>query len=162
MFSVAVSRMKRHTVLMAAVAYALMANSVSARSSIGVRDAWSRPAVDTAVVYATIENSSARPDRLIAASCGIAKRVEFHESSASTMLTDTMAGMPMHGSMMSMKALAIITIPANGRRVLAPGGYHLMLVGLRRALAAGMQVPLRLQFAHGGWVAVVARVRDQT
>ncbi len=37
---------------------------------------------------------------------------------------------------------------------LAPGGIHIMLMGLKRPLVAGASVPITLTFAHAGSIAV--------
>ena len=46
--------------------------------------------------------------------------------------------------MMSMKQVASVTVPANGSVELAPGGYHVMLLDLKRQLQAGDTVPVTL------------------
>lgn len=151
--------MTRRVALILAVAGATTLQFASAASSIVVSGAWSRPATATAVVYARIANNDARPDRLIAASSRAAARVELHESMESAMTMGSMNGIPMHGEMVSMKPLAAIGIPAHGVRTLAPGSYHLMLVGLRRDLKPGDNVPLRLHFARAGWISLTVPVR---
>jgi copper(I)-binding protein len=133
--------------------------SVSATTSLVVTDAWSRPATGTAVVYATIANNAARADRLTGGSSPDAGHIELHESSASAMPMGSMNGMPMKGEMMSMKSLGAIGIPAHGKRTLAPGGYHIMLVDLKRDFKAGQTVPLRLHFARAGWISLAVSVR---
>jgi len=139
---------------------ALTAGAESA--AVSVTNVWSRPATGTAVVYATFRNASSKPDRLVGATSPLATKVELHQSSTSAMPGDSMTmgnmSMPMGGSVVSMKSVASIPIPAHGSTSLAPGGYHLML-DLRRDLHAGERVPLRLHFAHAGWIAVVAHVR---
>lgn len=152
--------MRRCIAMTLALASTMTLQITSAASAIVVTAAWSRPATDTAVVYATIANNDARPDRLVAASSRVAGRVEFHESMATAMPMGSMNGIPMRGEMLSMKPLAAIGIPAHGKRVLAPGGYHLMLVDLRHDLKAGETVPLRLHFARGGWISVAVPVRS--
>ena len=42
-----------------------------------------------------------------------------------------------------------LTIPAHGSVQLAPGGYHLMLIGPKRRFVVGNQVPATLRFARG-------------
>jgi hypothetical protein len=42
---------------------------------------------------------------------------------------------------------------------LAPGGLHVMLIGLTRPLAAGERVPLTLRFERAGAVTVEAEVQ---
>jgi copper(I)-binding protein len=140
-----------------------VAGANAAAVPIRVSDVWSRPATGTAVVYATIHNDSAEPDRLIGATSPVATHADLHESSetkmpAMSMSSGSMGNMPMNGSMMSMKTLTAIPVPAGGTTSLKPGGYHVML-DLRHDLRAGETVPLRLHFAHAGWIAVTATVR---
>jgi periplasmic copper chaperone A len=52
-----------------------------------------------------------------------------------------------------------IAIPASGTVVLEPGGFHVMLDGLRRDLVAGETVELELTFERAGPVTVDALVR---
>lgn len=40
-------------------------------------------------------------------------------------------------------------VPAGGGVTFAPGGYHLMLIGLTRAVKVGDTVPATLTFASG-------------
>jgi copper(I)-binding protein len=147
----------------------LFASSIAGAASaagapISVSDVWSRPATGTAVIYATIHNESDEPDRLIDATSPAATHVGLHQSSetkmpAMAMPTGSLGNMPMNGSMMSMKTLTAIPVPARGTTSLEPGGYHLML-DLRHDLKAGEMVPLRLHFARAGWIAVTATVRS--
>lgn len=53
-----------------------------------------------------------------------------------------------------MRRVLNVGIPAHGRLLLAPGGYHLMLQGLRHPLALGDTVTLELTFDPGGSVTV--------
>jgi copper(I)-binding protein len=133
-----------------------------ASGSIVVSDAWSRPATGTAVVYATLRNDGNVADRLVGATSPLATSVELHESSETKVAGAPMmmgnVKMPMGNSMMSMKALSSIPIPAHGSASLHPGGYHLML-DVRRDLHAGDVIPLRLHFARAGWIATKVSVR---
>jgi len=145
-----------------ALAIALSVGIVAANGSIHVRGAWSRPAIDTGVVYLSIANGSAMPDRLVAATSPVARAVELHESVETHGMAQPMNGMAGMGSMagmVSMHPVRFVPIPADGTATLAPGGYHIMLVGLRHPLRAGERIPLRLDFAHAGWVRATAVVR---
>lgn len=42
----------------------------------------------------------------------------------------------------------------------APGGYHIMLMGLKQPLKAGDRFPLTLKFAKAGSVTVDVQVED--
>ena len=61
--------------------------------------------------------------------------------------------------MTGMHHTASIAIPANGMVALEPGGYHVMLEGLKRALVADDTVQLVLTFEQAGPITVDARVR---
>jgi copper(I)-binding protein len=135
--------------------------SASAAATLEVVNAWSRPATGTGVVYATIVNHGAHSDRLLGGSSPLAARLELHQTT-SLKASGSMAGMgnmPAPGRMTTMLPVTSVSIPANGKALFAPGGYHIMLVGLRHALKAGEIVPLRLHFAAAGWLGTSARVR---
>ena len=119
-------------------------------AQLSITNAWSRPAIDTGVVYATVINQSAQADRIVDARSPIARHVELHESMSSSG--------PM-GAMESMQRVRLLAVPAHGRIVLAPGGYHLMLIGLKKTLKAGMTFPVELRFARTGWTTARVAVR---
>ncbi len=68
---------------------------------------------------------------LVGASSPLAKTVEIHE-------------MAMEGGVMRMRALKSLELPAGKRVEFKPGGYHIMLLGLAKPLAAGETVPIEL------------------
>lgn len=111
---------------------------------------WSRataPTAPTGAVYLTIENSGAA-DRLVSASADVSDTVEIHMS-----MTDGAGVMQMH-------PLDGIEIPADGAAVFAPGGTHIMLIGLHAPLKQGGSFPLTLTFEHAGAVTVEVDVRS--
>ena len=108
----------------------LLACSIDATAAVTATDAWVRgtvPAQKTTGAFLTLESSE--DAKVIGVTSPAAKSVEIHES-----------GMD-HGTM-HMEAVDFLTLPAGKRIELKPGGYHVMLVGLTRALAAGDVVPL--------------------
>lgn len=56
---------------------------------------------------------------------------------------------PLHG----------LRVPAGGRVELRPGGVHVMLMGLRRALQTGDRFPISLRFERAGIITVSVEVR---
>jgi copper(I)-binding protein len=72
---------------------------------------------------------------------------EIHES----VVKDGMATMP---------AVAALEIPAGGTVELKPGGFHIMLMGLKAPLKKGDMIMLELTFEHAGKEEVVANVGD--
>ena len=116
---------------------------------ITVQGAWVRasPAMARAgAAYMLIENHTAEDDQLLSAATDVAATVELHESAES-------------GGMMTMTPVSAIPVPANGQVELAPGGLHIMLIGLTRELVAGEDVTLSLTFEKAGLVTVTAPIR---
>jgi copper(I)-binding protein len=96
--------------------------------------------------YTIIVNSGTTADQLVSATTPAADKVEIHT-------------MTMDGGVMKMRPLPDgIVIPAGGTAKLAPGGNHLMLIGLKAPLVEGTLVPLTLNFAKAGPVKVQLKV----
>ena len=107
--------------------------------SITVRQPWSRPAQAgmNGVGFMTLANAGKTPVTLKSATSTAAGKVEIHQSA-------------MAGGVMTMRRLdAGVAIPAGGQVAFAPGGYHLMLIGLKQAQGAGQKVPVTLVFDNG-------------
>jgi copper(I)-binding protein len=125
----------------ALAALLLLAASASAAGPVRIEGAWSRPTppgVAVGVGYLVLVNTGAA-DRLLRASSPRAGAVEFHESKLD------------HG-IERMRELDAVPLPAGGRVAFAPGGLHLMLMGLRQPLVTGERVPLVLEFERAGRV----------
>lgn len=104
---------------------------------IAVENAWARPTIGaglTSAAYFTVTDKDAR-DRLVSASTPVAAIAELHET-----IDDK-------GVMKMRKADGLALEPGKPAR-LAPGGYHLMLMGLKQPLKAGDTFPLTLRFEH--------------
>jgi len=109
---------------------------------------WARPTppgVVTGAGYVTIKNSENEPDRLTSASSRVSERVEFH-----THLMD--------GDVMRMREMEAVDLPAAGSVEFAPGGMHLMLIGLESPLVEGNAFPLTLTFERSGQITVTVTV----
>jgi hypothetical protein len=105
---------------------------------LAVDNAWARATPgksDIGAAYVTIHSPTA--DRLVAASTPVAKKAELHT-------------MEMSGMVMKMRPISSIDIPAGQSVSLAPGGMHIMLMGLKQPLKAGQSFPLSLTFAKAG------------
>lgn len=102
---------------------------------VDVRDAWARSTVEgqrSTGVYARLTAGAGA--RLVGASSPWAETVEVHE-------------MKMVGDVMRMRALdAGLDLPPGESVDLQPGGFHVMVTGLRRALPEGTALPLTLRF----------------
>jgi copper(I)-binding protein len=132
--------------LFAAALVLLPAVALADPAGIQVQHAWSRamPAGATGVVYLTIVDQGA-PDTLTGVSSPVAASAELHES-----INDN--------GVMKMRSVASLPVAPGKPVTLAPGGYHIMLTGLKQALVAGTTFPLTLTFAKGGSLTTTATV----
>ncbi len=109
--------------------------------------AWSRataPRQDVGAAYVTLRSDTA--DRLLSVTTPVAREAQLHE-------------MSMAGGVMRMREVPGIPLPAGQKVSLAPGGLHLMLVGLNAPLTVGQTFPLRLTFEHAPPKDVTVTVR---
>ena len=130
--------MKRSALLSALFAVALPVSAERyGTGSVTIEGAWARelpPVSVNGAAYLTIANEGVRPDRLTGASSAVAGRVEIHVHEPS-------------GGMMAMRRLDGLDLPPGERVRFAPGGLHLMLIGLEEPLEKGGRFTLRLTFA---------------
>ena len=105
-----------------------------AQASVTATDAWVRGTVaaqKTTGAFVTLQSSE--ESRLVAVTTPAARSAEIHASEQKQ-------------GVMHMHALDAIALPAGQRVELKPGSFHIMLVGLTRALGAGDTVPLTFTF----------------
>lgn len=129
----------------AAMADAPAAGGEASVGPLRIRNATSREtplAGGTGPGFLEIENTGSEDDRLLSATSPATRSMEIHE------MVDT-------DGRMQMRALpAGLPIPAGATVRLAPGGLHLMLIGVNEALVAGQTVPVELRFEKAGAVTV--------
>ncbi|HMM84402.1 copper chaperone PCu(A)C [Azohydromonas sp.] len=113
-------------------ATALCALAFSSFAQTQVKDPWVRGTVaqqKATGMFAQI--TSAAGGRLVEARSPVAGVVEIHE-------------MAMDGNVMRMRAVPGVDLPAGQPVELKPGGHHVMLLDLKRALKDGEVVPVTL------------------
>ena len=114
--------------------------------SLTVSGAWARPGMKggNSAAYFVVQNESDKPDTLYAASVkeDIAERVELHETYD--------AG----NGKLGMRHVPFVVVPAKGKLEFKPGGYHVMLIGLKETLSEGKTFTLILHFKRAGKVVV--------
>jgi periplasmic copper chaperone A len=93
--------------------------------------------------------TSATEDKLIGVSTPAAQQAELHQTTN-------------QGGIMRMRPVAGLELPAGKSVSLRPGGYHIMLTGLKTQLQPGQNIPLHLTFAHAAPIDVEATVRPVT
>lgn len=101
---------------------------------VSVKDPWIRGTVQgQSATGAFMELTGKSNARLVGAASPVAKTVEVHN-------------MKIENGVMKMFPVEGIDLPAGKPVKLAPGGYHVMLMGLQQPLLAGDKVPLKLTF----------------
>ena len=136
----------------ALAAFALMAAAPLAASAhdykvgaLRIGHPWSRPnppGAPTAAGYLSITNTGKTPDRLLGGASPAATTIEVHE-------------MSMAGGIMRMRPVVGGLVIAPGQTVkLEPGGYHLMIIGPKRAFRVGDHIPVTLKFEKAGQIKV--------
>ena len=103
-----------------------------------IRDGWVQegPASQKiTAAYMVIENHGQADVALKGASSSAADVIELHKME----LTD---------GLMKMRKIESINVPAGGKVELKPGGYHLMVIGLRQPLKEGDTVSMTLEFSN--------------
>ncbi len=118
-------------------------------SAVTVSEAYARaapPGQPNSAVFMTLTNPSDQPRALVAAHSPAAQTVELHAHTNDN-------------GVMRMRRIERIEVPAGGRVKLAPGGLHVMLIGLTGTLAPGGEVALELSFDDGTQAQVQAPVR---
>jgi copper(I)-binding protein len=116
------------------VAWALLLSWAGvSHAQVQVKDAWVRPAIQgQAATGAFMSLTSKEGARLVGATSAVAGVVEIHE-------------MVMEGNVMKMRAVPSIELPPGRSVELKPGGFHVMLMDLKRPLKVGERVPLELR-----------------
>lgn len=134
------------------IAVLVLLTRIAWADGILVSNAWVRatpPGQTVAGLYLEIESGSAA--RLVGVSCPLAASAELHQ-------------MTMDAGTMRMRAVDAIDLPAGKTVSLKPGGYHIMLFGLKQGLKPGEAVPfaLTLTDAKGGSheIETTAQVRN--
>ncbi len=105
---------------------------------------WSRataPSQKVGAVFMTIATNENKPDRLVGAESSDAETVQIH-------------GHSMVDNVMRMRPVDGVPIPATGEAVLEPGGFHVMLIGLKTPLFEETVIPLTLVFENAGRVEI--------
>lgn len=111
----------------------LLFAAAAAQAQVEAQAAWTRATVQgQTAAGAYMRLTSRERANLVGAESPAAGTVEIHE-------------MTMEGKVMRMRALSKLELPPGKTVELKPGGYHIMLLSLRRPLKKGEVVPIRLK-----------------
>ena len=127
--------------------------TLPAVAQVTVTDPWVRGTVQGQLATgAFMKLQSAKEARLVEAASPVAGVVEIHE-------------MALENNVMRMRAVTALALPAGRTVILAPGGYHVMLMDLKQQMKEGEVVPVTLVVESGGkreTIEVKAPVRAPT
>ena len=115
----------------------LLLAAASDAPSFRIDHPWARASAGAAkngAAYLTITGKGA-PDRLTAVESPAADKVQLHES-----IDDK--------GVMKMRPVPALALEPGKTVTLAPGGYHIMMMGLKAPLKAGDTFPMTLRFEH--------------
>jgi copper(I)-binding protein len=133
------------TALAATTASGLAAFAAEQANAITAEHAWARASAGASgAAYVTLKGG-AEEDALVSVSTPVAASAAVHESFSDN-------------GIVKMRPAPSLAIPAGRVVALAPGGYHVMLMGLKQPLVAGQSFPLTLAFAHAAPVTVDVQV----
>lgn len=127
--------MKRFIQLFCAIcALCSLALTCNAYAEVTVQNAWVRATVPQQKAAGVFFDIQATENlQLVEAQTSVATSAELHE-------------MKMENDVMRMRPLEQLALPAGKKVNLKPGGYHLMLMGLKNQIKVGDVIPLRLVF----------------
>lgn len=129
-----------------------MAADLSAESgSVEVTDAWIRlapPGVKVHAGYLTVSNRGTKERYLVAVESPAFSKAEMHISREKN-------------GVATMEHLAQVTIPPGKSVTFAPGGLHVMLMGVKEKQAGNAAVPLTLVFRNGDRIATRALIKKR-
>lgn len=125
----------------------LLVTAAGDAPSLQIDHPWARPsagAAKTGAAYITITDRGP-PDRLTGVESPVADKVELHES-----IDDK--------GVMKMRPVPGLPLETGKTVVMAPGGYHIMLMGLKAPLKAGDTFPVTLRFERAPPLTVTVTV----
>ena len=116
--------------------------------AIAVVGAWARAtpgAAKTGAVYLEIKSPADVEDKLLSAASAVADAVEIHNH-----INDN--------GIMQMRRVEFVEL-AEGSTKFVPGGYHIMMIGLKQPLKAGETFKIKLTFEKAGAIDADVAVR---
>jgi copper(I)-binding protein len=115
---------------------------------IKIKDAWIRPSSENmaTALYFIIENNGTKADTLFQADCDFAGKVEIHETYS-------------QGDMMGMRKVDFIIIDSKSSFEFKPGGYHVMLMKLKKDINVGDEEKFTLHFKQAGELKITAQAK---
>ena len=128
--------------------FLLLPGMAFAHEAVRVRDAWTPPSMNQSNGVGFLTLHTAGEDALVGVESDCCAIVELHE-------------MTMNNDVMRMRRVKSIPLPAHKNVALKSGGYHLMLIGLKKPVEVGDEVPVTLRFKHAEPVNISLKARER-
>jgi copper(I)-binding protein len=115
-----------------------------------IHDGWARASIGSApnsAAYMTLMTHGDSADKLVGAKTQVAETAELHNHI-------------MEGDIAKMREVEAIEVKPGEAATLEPGGFHVMLMGLKEPLTAGDVLPLTLIFEQAGEVTLEVPIKD--
>ncbi|MFI5237218.1 MAG: copper chaperone PCu(A)C [Ignavibacteriales bacterium] len=115
------------------------------KDNLIIKNAWMRPSSENmaTALYFTIENKDNATDTLYKVDCDFAGKVEIHETYS-------------QGDMMGMRKVDFVVIDNKSSFEFKPGGYHVMLMKLKKDINDGDDGKFVLYFKQAGEIKITA------
>jgi copper(I)-binding protein len=120
----------------------------SGQSLIHIEQPWARATpggAKTGAVYLTLMNHGSAGDRLLGATTPVAEKVQFHSVTEDNGVS-------------RMREMRTVEVAPGAVITFNPGGWHIMVVGLKQPLKEGQTFPLTLNFEKAGKEEVIVSV----
>jgi len=114
-----------------------------------IKDAWTRPSSEkmATALYFILDNSTELTDTLFQVDSDISEKIEIHETYT-------------QDNMMGMRKINMIVIDGNSSFELKPGGYHIMVMKLKKDINEGDQINFILHFKRAGEIKIMATAKN--
>lgn len=119
-----------------------------AHEGVQVTDAWTPPSLNQPHGVGFLTLNASGDDALVGVKSDCCTIVEMHE-------------MTMKNDVMRMRRVKSIPLPDHTDVKLESGGYHLMLIGLKKPIETGDTVPVTLTFQHAAPVTVALEAKPR-
>ncbi|MDO6513645.1 MULTISPECIES: copper chaperone PCu(A)C [unclassified Neptuniibacter] len=113
--------------------------AIHASADVTIENPYARavpPGQMNSASFMVIHNTDSKAVSLLSASSSVAETVELHNHIN-------------EDGIMKMRQVDQIKLPAEGKVSLQPGGYHVMLIGLKQDLVEGTEIDMTLTFSDG-------------
>ena len=119
-------------------------------NKIKIENAWVRPSLQNmgTALYFTVENNSSEADTLFAVDSDISDKIELHETYS-------------EGDMMGMRKVDFIIVDGKSSFEFKPGGYHIMVMKLKKDINNGDKENFILHFKQAGVISISASAEKQ-